>query len=469
MSSSAPRLYERSGEAFRLPHHVDVHGVAVEAPAENIPVLHWPDGRICFEASLFMLDLYGRGLSRLVGGGTLFTYATKVSHLIRFCHKNEVAFASLTDNYFTLFINGLRAELRPNGGGQRVRTNTTVISIGRVCLDFLSTVAELNARDDLVGEHGAIRATRKETSIAVARGLKVRYWDHASFGSDEVHKERLPISSGAIRRLRRAILDVRSSTFVRRRRQVMLKLLEITGGRRTEIALLQVQDVLEASRLQHPMLRLRNLKRRRGRVESRLLPVSRHDIDYLCEYIEYSRSSLIRKTCGAARDKGMLLVSESSGFGLKPNTITQEVRFLRVQAELIEQICAHMFRHRFITKLFVALLEQHRFENEDAFRQALIDQEMLKTKLLQWTGQTSISSLDRYIHLAFEEVARFKNTYSLVLARQALSSFLGSLEEIGLALARGAKVESARVQLVKLIQAIASDLDRLAEPEEVHV
>lgn len=55
-----------------------------------------------------------------------------------------------------------------------------------------------------------------------------------------------------------------------------------------------------------------------------------------------------------------------------------------------------MFRNRFITKLFVALIEQHEFENPDSFRRALLDTETIKQKIQQWTGHANLSSLDVY-------------------------------------------------------------------------
>jgi hypothetical protein len=96
-----------------------------------------------------------------------------------------------------------------------------------------------------------------------------------------------------------------------------------------------------------------------------------------------------------------------------------------------------MFRHRFITKLFVSLIEQHTYENEDDFRRALLDGESLKRKVQEYTGHTSIKSLEPYIHLAFEEVAKFGSTLHLIKAKRAVESLQSNLKDIILELDQG--------------------------------
>ncbi len=67
-------------------------------------------------------------------------------------------------------------------------------------------------------------------------------------------------------------------------------------------------------------------------------------------------------------------------------------------------------------------------ENPDHFRKALLDGESLKRKVAEWTGHTSLDSLERYIQLAFDEVANFKATYDITRIQMALDSFAGILD-----------------------------------------
>jgi site-specific recombinase XerD len=243
----------------------------------------------------------------------------------------------------------------------------------------------------------------------------------------------------------------------------MIKLLEITGGRRSEVAALTIESVYQASRMQEPMLKLMTAKKKGGREEFRYVPIFSHDVAFLLEFIEKNRRRIVRTTCGNEHDDGYVLISETTGRKLQPNTITQELSILAKAAGIKEKSCPHMFRHRFITKLFVALIEQHQFENTDDFRRALLDTETIKQKIQQWTGHTSLSSLDIYINLAFEEATNFKKTYNIVSTRRAVDSLKTSLAQLQLELRNGASPIEASQQLLILVNAFDEDLERLQD------
>jgi hypothetical protein len=117
-----------------------------------------------------------------------------------------------------------------------------------------------------------------------------------------------------------------------------------------------------------------------------------------------------------------------------------------------------MFRHRFITKLFVALIEQHEYENGDDFRRALLDGETLKRKVQEYTGHTSISSLEPYIHLAFEEVARFGSTLDLIKAKLAVESLQSNLKDVAIELSHGRSPTELSVLLSDYIDLALEEL-----------
>lgn len=113
-------------------------------------------------------------------------------------------------------------------------------------------------------------------------------------------------------------------------------------------------------------------------------------------------------------DHGFVFISQTTGKPLQVNTITQELYQLRKAAGIAEQACAHMFRHAFISKLFIALKEQHQIENLDGFRAVLLDVEGLLSEILQWTGHSSIESLMVYIHQSLNSKARIQKTVDKV-------------------------------------------------------
>ena len=461
LNASDTKLYHLTSPDFALPLATDVKGTVIRTPAGNIPMLLWPDGSWCLEGNAYMLALFQRGLSRRNGGGTLLTYAGCVSHLLRFCYTNRTDIAALTDNDFARFIHLLyrgkeRASAHPS------RNSNTVIMIGRVCLDFLSSVARLHGDPELVGEAGRIVTTARRIQtrgIARASSIYSQALYHRSFPTPDPRNPRFPIATDTIERLHKAVLDASSSIFQRKRRYVMLRLLEVTGGRRSEVAHLSVNSVLQARDMPEPFLKILTAKQRGGREDYRYIPISKNDLAFLIEFIEKNRSRIIRKTCGVHNDDGFLLISEKSGKQLRANTITQEVSILARHAGVIQKTCPHMFRHRFVTKLFVALIQQHNIESEGNIRKALLDLATMKQKVAEWTGHRRPDSLEPYIHLAFEEVTGGFAAIDAVQARQVISSLREDLAQLRDELAGGLSAKDGARTLARLVEAALLGID----------
>jgi site-specific recombinase XerD len=241
----------------------------------------------------------------------------------------------------------------------------------------------------------------------------------------------------------------------------MIRLLELTGARRYEVAFLTVKSVREAACMKEPMLRLTTVKR--GIEHERVIPISRVNIEFLNDFIDKNRRQIIKKTCGIANDDGFFLISETTGKRLRPNTITQEIYTLCIQAGIKEQTCPQMFRHRFITDWFISLIEQHRIENEDEFRKKIMDTETFKKQLQEWTGHKDISSLDTYLHLALAETANYKKTYNIVSVARLMDSLSASIRQIKTELSAGMTTIEAIMQLQKFMDAAVMDIEHLSE------
>lgn len=418
------KLYYLTPQYFRAYSHRGATGNLITQAANAVPMMVWPNGRWCLEANIYLQTIYSQGVSRRDRGGTLFTYATQISQLIRFCYENGIDFHKLDDKLFSEFISNLIA-------GNR--NSNTVISYGRRCLDFLSKVGEFHCLKNFLGRDGLIRATKETTTIRLPnrrRSIQRTYWNHRSFPVGDAPARRLPITDENIQKFRDAVLHASSTLFVRKRRYAMLGLLEITGARRFELSQLKVSDVLNAASMQRPFLKLLTAKKRGNLDIYREIPISRLDLKVFLEYIEFNRSSVIRRTVGRNNDHGFFLISETTGKALSANTISQELHSLRSAAKIEEQACAHMFRHAFISKLFIALKEQHKIENPDEFRILLLDMEGLLAELLEWTGHSSIDSLMIYIHQAFDTKRRVRNTVNKVLTISVINKLDESLADI---------------------------------------
>lgn len=460
------KLYHNTATDFELPLYVDMQHSVIRTEAADFPMLTWPDGSWCFPANVYILDLFHRGLSRKNRGGTLLTYATNISHLLRYVFNNKIDLIRLSDNQFTLFLKMLQAERRIDQPGVLARDANSIIAIGRNCLDFLASVGKLYQDDSFIGPKGQIRAELREFEVRQVGERKGKnklirkYWHHRAFPTADPKKKRQPISTENVDKLHQIVHSASPTIFQRKRRYVMLKLLEITGGRRSEVAAITCESVFQASSMSEPLLKLLTAKKRGGRIEHRYIPIAKHDITFLKEYIEINRRRIIRLTCGMQNDDDFLLISEKTGKGLRPNTITQEISSLSKAAGITEKSCPHMFRHRFITKLFVSLIEQHKFENVDSFRRALLETEKIKQIVQQWTGHTDIHSLDVYIHLAFEEITNFKHTYNIINTKRIVNSFQDTLNQLQAELKEGSSPNEIIKRLDGLIGAFGEDLQR---------
>jgi len=430
------KLIHLSRSSFALPTYSDekTRNVATTA-AENIPMVVWPDGHWCLPANIYVLELYDRGHSRRGLGGTLAAYASNISHLLHYCFERKIEVHELSDGQFTHFISGLREELR-GPGGPRVRDDNTVLAVGRNCLDLIQSIAEFRNDPSLIGRDGRIRAfkvkskRRDRSRSSTSATFEQPHWHHNSFPQADAMRRRFPITSDAMLRLRSAVLTASTSVHQRRRRYAMLQVLEITGGRRIEVAALRVDDVHDA--LQSPThdLKLLTAKRRGGKPDYRHVPVAKTDLKSLSDFIDESRKRIIRRTIGLDNDHGFVLVNERTGMPLRPNTITQEVHLLAKAAGFVDVVCPHMFRHRFITKIFVALIERHHFESKSDLRRALLDTESIKQRAMEWTGHKSLESFDRYIDLAFDEVSGYKSSFSDLRDAMELQSIQGAMTQL---------------------------------------
>lgn len=383
--------------------------------ASNTPFITWPDGSPCTLANLYMLDLLDRPGRRGIGlsrrgqkGGSMGDYASKISHLIRYCYDSKRDFIQINDNFFSAFISHLRKDGAPS---LPKRTERTVIFIGKVCLNFLIFVGRFYNDNNFVSRQGSIRAT-EETHTLISRSGKIvvrKYLHHHSFSSGGEIRKRNPITNSAVHRLRKAIDETNTSRHIQSRRHVLLSLLEHTGARRGEIGSIRTDDIRRAYNMSQPMLRLETWKS--PETSERYIPVSKMVLNDVIKYIDFHRRKSVKKL---ATDHGYLFVSECTGKKMAPESITNEVGTLRKLANISEKASPHMFRHAFITNLFALLIDRHKLSNSDEFNRHLLDTPHFVAEIMQWTGHLDPLSVQRYINLAFAKTSNLSETISSV-------------------------------------------------------
>ena len=445
---SSRRLYSLLGE-FKMFRSFSIDRVTT-VDASNMPFMIWPNGSPCLIGNLYVQSLLHRpgrshGLSRKGRkGGTMGGYAANVGQLLRRCYRDHIDPIHLTDGIFTDYIDELRKESSSSNPAQSKKTENAVINTGKRWLDFLGFVGRFYANPSFVSLQGAIRA-REETYYIKNRSGKpiarTQMWHH-SFGQYHREHSRDPITDEQIKLLKATIRKQKTPTFIKTRRATMIDLLTDTGARRTEIALLKVADVKAALAMDEPMLRVTTLKRE-DKAE-RLIPILLPTLDKLNRYIEGERRRLMRKVYKDGKDHGFVLVSSTTGRPLSSDSISNEVRDLRQAAGIECQICPHMFRHAFITKLFIRFVTRHRLNNADEFRRALLDTSTFLAEVISWTGHIDPLSVERYIHLAFRDMTSYSETLTSVHIVMAMDKYFIEEEELEAQLEEGMPIVQYR-------------------------
>lgn len=407
-----------------------------ERDSSDIPCVYWSSGEYCFEVNAYVLEKWRRGKTSLLNnGGSLRQYCMQLSPLIRFLERSRLSFLQLTDAYFTMFIKGLTAI--PDNHHEPAMVADSARAIGSVCIDCISYVATLYNYPNFVGKKGVVKAYKVEPHMR--KKMPARYrrivWYHPSFPVSSGDRRRFPITPSAISALKAAAM--RLPTFLASRAKTMIDVLAHTGCRRSEAARIQVPDIMRAyrSELSHPLVRVPSAK---GDNNFRYVPVPHVAIKTWVEnYIEGARFDLIQKLKGTAKysnfqDHGLLFVGSVDGSPLAINTVTNVISDLKKASGISERSHPHMFRHRFITEKFKELIVHYDLQNTDVMRRAIANSDVIKRVLQEWTGHKVTESLDRYIHLAFNELARMETVVSDVFADaslKALSTILSDFEQ----------------------------------------
>lgn len=453
-----PKLYEITSEECKLPLHVGPSGVA-RYPANDIPQLMWPDGSVCWLPNLYLLNGYRKGRSRKNKGGTLLTWAKNLTHLVRWCYQNNVDIIDLTDSHFCMFINTLKEERDLAHPGSKRRSEQQVVNICSTVLNFLAFIDERMPGMNLLGPNGRIHAEKISYQVKLSgRNVTLSGWTHEHVPKHRRTRRRQPISSVAVTNLYKAIPSLPSSSFVARRRFVMLRIMEVTGGRRIEASLIKVSDVEDAART--GQIKVFNAKQRDDN-SYRFVPVSQADISEIRSFIKHYRQRIVR-LAKLKEDEGFLFISERTGEKLDIDTLGSELYVLRKAAGIVdEEACLHAFRHRYITNIFRKLIREHHQKNFSDLKGLLLSKETLKLQVMEWTGHSSVESLDRYIHLAFEAESDFKETLDLIQGHNILESLHVLLSDYSRQFRTAKPSRNAYDSLADIVESAVSELGQL--------
>lgn len=463
---STHKLYSLLGEFDTFSHYSD--GRTSLRDATNIPFMNWPNGSPCIIGNLYMLSLFNRrgrgsrrGLSRSgQDGGTMAVYAASLSQLLRRCYHDKIDPIMLTDGDFTDYITELREERSPVNPSEPKRIEDTISEIGRVWLDFLGVVGRLHGYPNFVAPEGRIRAIEKTYHFKDKLGQKrtETYLSHHSFGPPSRKKKINPITAEQIALLKDTARKEESSLFVKVRRSLLIDLLTDTGARRSEIEQLTIDDIKAAKKLKNPTLRLTTLKQH-GVLSFREVPVLPTLLHHLNNFVEKQRNDIMKKKYKDGTDHRRFFVSERNGQPLSSKYLYNEIKKLKVASGIETPIFPHMFRHRFITKLFIDLIRTHQITNEDEFRRNLLDTEIFKAQVTEWTGHLDSNSINTYLHLALAASADYAETVNTVHMQRAMDAYFVREAELTRRLEEGLPVEEYMKELKLLKELVQKDFE----------
>lgn len=389
---------------------VSQHSSAVTLKSSNdldvVPIIRWPDGKLCLEGTLFLYKGYYDGLSTRDRGGSLITRAAYLSPLLRFCFQNRLDLHAVRDARFTMFMRSLLTEKKPYPRDeQNKRTPETIAKMGAFYFSFFKFVGNLHGDAEFVEKK--LKARRKTGRIKTSRGTHIyQYWHHRALPKKSEAKRRRALSDAVTEKIFSAVGSSSNDTYIQQRRHVMLLLLKITGARRLEICRLKTDAIFKAveSKDRVPSLSLPKVKTTRP--SERIVPVSRGDLQTIAKFIEIYRDDIVRRTCGLPHDSHILLLNSRTGRPLHPNTITTEFNALVRVAGIEGQACPHMLRHRYLVRLLIELIMQTETYDKDMFQHLLATSDWLLEKLRERSGHESLSGVEWYIIDAFDQIRK---------------------------------------------------------------
>lgn len=415
-----------------LPHSGVKHKDGIHVTSQIIPAfpfMYWPRGKPCEPVNMYLLDI-----AHKVTGDSLRSYATELSHLVRYCGKKPVSIESLTDADIHAWSKQLQEEKSRRNPLERARNDNTVRAILSRAIQFLLWYQKdimLLLRTPLIGEQSVspqITVKRIKNDKTKARNGRIEYYyTHSAMPTSESREPKRPIALPVIEDIQRCInrqslLEERSTRFVQRyrndtallaaqleymraRRHFMVWMMMHTGLRPSELVEMSVRehDKILATRT----LKIPTKKRRKIKAPMRSFPILLNAATVVHRYL-IARTTYCETLQGGGGEPnpGDSFFLTLDGKPIKKSSLEKDFERLAEDAGYKDvQACLSMFRHRFITYEVTVHLKEF-IENAGKSRQMMtdIDYESILKRVSAKTGHGSVQSLWHYIDLAWEEL-----------------------------------------------------------------
>ena len=378
-----------------IPNYI-VDGKISYRKFSSFPYASYTNGTPCVIANMYFYSSNIVNLKEL----SIKRVAYCLAHLIRYCENKNIQIDEFNSNNFVDLSNKLQNEIDEHG---KVRNNRTINNILKNILYFYEFVGKTIFNDnDYVKVILKADINQLNFSNNKSVGDNNTNYSHPALVANNPTRTRNPISKENINKIYDNIANLYQSSFGQERLKVLLLLLEITGARIGEINNITVFDIEQAYNQDKPLLKLKTLKRKSN--EFRHISIDKNDLKKIIDFIKIQRKIRIKKTIGVENDDGYLFISHTTGKHLNVTSLINDFGRLKQLVGISEELSAHMFRHRFITNMFIQLIKRYDFQNQDSFRNSLLDVNTLKVYIQELTGHKSSKSLDTYLHLAKSEL-----------------------------------------------------------------
>ncbi|HDR9251508.1 TPA: tyrosine-type recombinase/integrase [Burkholderia vietnamiensis] len=449
-------------------------------PVKFIPMLRWSCGHWCVEGNLYLQKQHRDGASSVgAKGGTLGVKAGRLSKLLRFAESRDSTFNSIDEAAFCKFIESLdEPQFSKQWKNGRKNSDTTQTETILEAISFLRWFSEV-FYCNIFGV-GGIQITEKEISSGRKNRRKSRIAvSHHKMPGFSEKKHRVAVDDSdidllydaAYRLYEKSTLPPWEKKFIYERRYAMIGALVQTGGRRTEINLMTTATIklaLAASAMGDDDVRgdatltLTTLKHKR--LDYRKIAITHAGIHPFYRYLDL-RTTVIRKTCGAANDSGILFISARFGTPLNEQTIDSEIRTLRKEAGIPYQVVAHMFRHRKIVNVIIELILQYDILNKADFKVRVMTQDYIKIPVMQVSGHLSEEGLDWYLTHAFKIVNQLDRVRVAGQRHNLMQDFKTEYERIERNAGRPLSDAERGLAMAPFLAKMYSDLRELNEQE----
>lgn len=460
----------------------------------SFPFMYWPNGKPCEPVNMYLLDI-----AHEVTGDSLRTFASELSHLVRYCGKNHVSIESLTDADIHALSEQLQKEKSRRKPLERARNDNTVRTILSRAIQFLlwyQKVIMLLLRTPLIGEQSVspqIIVKRIKNDKSKSRNRQIEYYYiHSAMPTSESREPKRPIAITVIEDIlrsinRQSVLEARSARFVQRyrnnpallvaqleymraRRHFMIWMMKRTGLRPSELVEMSVGEHLDI--LATCTLKLPTKKRRKVKAPIRSFPILLNAATVVHRYLT-ARTTYYEtlQDAGGEPNPGDSFFLTVDGKPIKKSSLEKDFERLTEDAGYKDvQACLSMFRHRFITYEVTVHLKEF-IENSGKSRQMMtdIDYESILKRVSAKTGHGSVQSLWHYIDLAWEELGVWgsidKNIARLHAADQLFVDLLALQHDVETA---GNRQANKKIDLKQIADRLGEIISIAKQDIEVH-